>query len=468
MVETSKVGRAEIISVASGKGGTGKTLILASLGYALQVSGHRVLFVDTDTATNGLSLFILGPRGWETIPNLKFEDTFLGYLHKHGSAPSVVNDIIPFKANRGRQDDHGQIYDLLISGRGLYGDTQEEIDRPVESQITREMFQQSIRQLFEQLRSSGQWDYVLVDTRGGFGFNTTDVCALSDSFFVVTEADITSFYQDKNLYFRVAAAGKELDQKSILRGVVVNKATESLSRDNDAELGVRTLDLNGVEVNFRNVIVDAFSIRYEDTNPIPLDIDAVNAYKSHRLPYLAYPGSEFSYATLVAFSNLMRLATTQTQWTDESKKRWNALVDRVSEVIKSDNDLKRKRHREQQQLRDEWAELKKENRSLEAQLDELKQSFEHSRQNEQFRLERDSQYFTIQTYENRRRFFWTVLLGGVAAVVLALSFWLSYSNLRELSMQQQQALKEQIIRQDKVISDLQQRMEKMLSVPAPK
>jgi cellulose biosynthesis protein BcsQ len=55
----------EIIVTASGKGGTGKTLLLASLGYALQRSGHKVLFVDADTATDGLSLFLLGPRGWE-------------------------------------------------------------------------------------------------------------------------------------------------------------------------------------------------------------------------------------------------------------------------------------------------------------------------------------------------------------------------------------------------------------------
>jgi len=54
--------RTEIIAVASGKGGTGKTIILASLGYALQQSGHRVLFVDADTATDGLSLFLLGPQ----------------------------------------------------------------------------------------------------------------------------------------------------------------------------------------------------------------------------------------------------------------------------------------------------------------------------------------------------------------------------------------------------------------------
>ncbi|MDP6667301.1 MAG: P-loop NTPase [Dehalococcoidia bacterium] len=53
----------EIIAVCSGKGGTGKTVIASCLGYALSSTGHSTLYVDTDTATDGLSLFLLGPNG---------------------------------------------------------------------------------------------------------------------------------------------------------------------------------------------------------------------------------------------------------------------------------------------------------------------------------------------------------------------------------------------------------------------
>jgi len=113
----------EIISVASGKGGTGKTIILASLGYALQTSGHRLLFIDSDTATDGLSLFLLGPRGWEAISDLVPQNTFSGYLR---SLPIAI-EVAPFKVNRGRQDDHGLSYDVLLSGRGLYGDIENEV-----------------------------------------------------------------------------------------------------------------------------------------------------------------------------------------------------------------------------------------------------------------------------------------------------------------------------------------------------
>src|ERR1700737_3250626 len=163
MVVTPTSSRTEIITVASGKGGTGKTIILASLGYALQVSGQRVLFIDTDTATDGLSLFMLGPRGWEAISDLTPQNTFSGYLRLFEESASPPDKVAPFKVNRGRQEDHGQIYDVLISGSTLYGDISDETNRPPVPPLTREVFRTAVRQLFDHLRDSSQWDYVLID-----------------------------------------------------------------------------------------------------------------------------------------------------------------------------------------------------------------------------------------------------------------------------------------------------------------
>lgn len=47
---------ARAITIASGKGGVGKTTIVANLGIALAMSGHRVLLVDADVAMANLSL----------------------------------------------------------------------------------------------------------------------------------------------------------------------------------------------------------------------------------------------------------------------------------------------------------------------------------------------------------------------------------------------------------------------------
>ena len=59
--------KTEIIAFSSGKGGTGKTLIAACFGYALTRSGHRVLLIDGDPGTDGLSLFLLGRSGMRQI-----------------------------------------------------------------------------------------------------------------------------------------------------------------------------------------------------------------------------------------------------------------------------------------------------------------------------------------------------------------------------------------------------------------
>jgi hypothetical protein len=50
---------ARVFCMASAKGGSGKTMLAATFGVFLASIGKRVLLVDTDAATNGLSLFYL-------------------------------------------------------------------------------------------------------------------------------------------------------------------------------------------------------------------------------------------------------------------------------------------------------------------------------------------------------------------------------------------------------------------------
>ena len=43
-----KTSRTEVIGIASGKGGVGKTTVAVNLAIALQKSGHRVMLFDAD------------------------------------------------------------------------------------------------------------------------------------------------------------------------------------------------------------------------------------------------------------------------------------------------------------------------------------------------------------------------------------------------------------------------------------
>ncbi len=305
--------KTEVIAIASGKGGTGKTVLAACLGYSLNRADHRVLMVDTDTATDGLSLFLLGPEGSKRVESLPVESTFTGILDRLQDVRSErePSDFKPLVIDR--QHDHGVIYKAFLSGRGLYGDPQESsVPR-----LDRNSFRSAVRSLLNGLRQQGEYDYILLDTRGGFSFESLEICALADSFIVVTESDYTSFYQDRNLILRINAAGQEVNARPVLRSIIVNKATETR------------------EESFRWQLEREFPIAFSDTHPVPLDLDVIVSYKTHRMPLVDVPGSEFSFALLTAFAQIFRIVTAS--WSQEQTEKWNELVDSVTHAVAEKN-----------------------------------------------------------------------------------------------------------------------------------
>ena len=112
--------RTEIIVFCSGKGGTGKTSLISALGYALGRSGHSVLLVDADRATDGLSLFMLGPEGMSQLESFAQESTFTGLLAAFDRTGTVAP--APHRVDRLGAQDHEQSYEVLISDRNIYGD----------------------------------------------------------------------------------------------------------------------------------------------------------------------------------------------------------------------------------------------------------------------------------------------------------------------------------------------------------
>src|SRR5262245_27546973 len=125
--------RTETIAIASGKGGTGKTLFTACLGNALLRSQLRVLLVDADPATSGLTLFMLGTEGWKQLATYSDENTFAGFLRGANLKPPVVTRI-----NRLGQDDHRVSYPAVVSSRGAYGD--EPLGRSAVPNVDRDAF----------------------------------------------------------------------------------------------------------------------------------------------------------------------------------------------------------------------------------------------------------------------------------------------------------------------------------------
>jgi MinD-like ATPase involved in chromosome partitioning or flagellar assembly len=305
--------KTEIIAIASGKGGTGKTLISACLGYSLANAGHKVLMIDADPGTDGLSLYMLGSEGREQISEFKPLNTFCGILEgfKNGNQDQIK--YFPHTINR--KKDYKFLYNALISGRSIYGGDDVENIEEVIPRLDRQSFQKAIGLLFNSIHEDNEFDYVIVDTRGGFGFESSDICALSDSFIIVTEADYTSFYQDRSLVKWTNEAADDLDKNPVLRAIIINKAIRKDEND------------------FRLALEREFPIRYIDTFPIPLCVEVIEEYRQQRMPYYSLKGSIFSAYTLNAFSIIMHLVTAG--WAEDRIDRWNNLVIDVEKKHKS-------------------------------------------------------------------------------------------------------------------------------------
>lgn len=312
----------EIIAIASGKGGTGKTHIASSLAYLLQSTGLRTLMIDTDTGTDGLSLFVLGEDGTKQIDQFDEKQTFRGIVESW-NGKKISYDI--GKVNRLR--DHGLRYPIILSGgKGIYGDKKLVSDQDSVPRVGQENFRKLLKALFDDLRlrefefeiegtektEMKRFDYIILDTRGGFSFESTDVCALADSFIIVTEAQYTSFYQDRNLVNKINAAANIIGKKTFLRAIIVNKAIE------------------GEEKDFRLTLEKEYDIDYDDTYSFPLDLEAMMAYKTHKVPIKEYPGSEFASAAVFAFSNIMRHITAP--WSTKIINKWNDQIDVVEKA----------------------------------------------------------------------------------------------------------------------------------------
>ena len=143
-----------IITLASGKGGVGKTSITANLGIALAQQGQRVLLVDADVAMANLSL-LLGMQ----------------------SSPITLHDVLLGEANS--QD---SIYDgpegINFIPSGLSLESYKRVDSERLEAIISEV--------------ASNYDYVLLDAAAGIEKNVKDAFSASKETILITTPDSPS------------------------------------------------------------------------------------------------------------------------------------------------------------------------------------------------------------------------------------------------------------------------------------
>ena len=191
--------RTRVITVTSGKGGVGKTSLVANLGLELTRSGSTVLILDGDLGLANLSIL------FNVAPRHDLEDVIEG----RRALADVVLDVIP-----------GLRLIPAAAGAATLAELPEE---------RRQLLLQEVRAL------GAGVDFLLIDTGAGISPTVLGLVNAAERTFVVTTHEPTALSDAYALIKAVRARGaRRLD-------IVVNMAQGStLARETHARLGKLT------------------------------------------------------------------------------------------------------------------------------------------------------------------------------------------------------------------------------------
>ncbi len=167
-----------MVAVLSGKGGTGKSVIAATLACALAHCGRKVLLVDADLFTGGLSYYVLAEYPRSSDAGLR--DIFTGDAPLDLIRPILIpnpfcqGDLWLLPSIVGRNKDRSE----LALGKGF---------RSLES------FVEMLQGIISNICQGAVFDHVIFDTRGGTDITSVGAAIAAGAFLVVTEADKTSW-----------------------------------------------------------------------------------------------------------------------------------------------------------------------------------------------------------------------------------------------------------------------------------
>ena len=246
---------AKILCMASAKGGSGKTLLTATFGQFLVSLGKKVLLIDADSSTNGLTLFYLKEIRLQSELTISEKRKPLGLFELNSPTQSI--EIV--KLNTG--------VNLFPASYSL-NDTQDASVRT---------FMSVLSKIIE--NSKDTYDFIFIDAQAGSD-HFAQYCmsrTVSDEVIIVSEYDPMS------------AAGVER-LKGILR--------EDLTYDRTWIL------LNKILPDFVQSFSDFMQVA-KYLNPIPWDADVVKSYARRKLAINLSEGNNHSLAIMETLKTLL-------------------------------------------------------------------------------------------------------------------------------------------------------------------
>lgn len=196
-----------IIAFVSGKGGVGKTSIVANLGAALVNTGKSVLLVDADFFTRGLT-FLMAK----------------GTFHFDFSLIDLLSQVESKKPRLPTKDDFFEINSVLH----LLPSLKDSFEFTATSEIEK-ILHGNLKQARNLLTSMNTdyggelFDFVLIDTRSGADFLSIFPALIADVYWVITEEDVVSQGTSNLLMNILAEHGKREGMKTVFDAFIINK-----------------------------------------------------------------------------------------------------------------------------------------------------------------------------------------------------------------------------------------------------
>lgn len=144
------------VSIGSGKGGVGKTVVTVGLSYCLSNMSYRVLVLDADTGLANVDLQM------GLNPEFTIQDVIFGNCSLENAVMSIKDGL-----------------DLLPSSSG----TPEMVDM---GNARRQMFVDNL------IKFAGNYDFLIIDVAAGIGKNTTTFLVSSPEVLIVVANEPTS------------------------------------------------------------------------------------------------------------------------------------------------------------------------------------------------------------------------------------------------------------------------------------